>query len=226
MTKDKKLADHAGDQTIAVHTSRALNSTSAVAPPIWQTTTFSADTAEEFAAIAVETKPAEFYTRYGNPTHEQVEATIASLEGAERALVTGSGMGAIFAAVMSHLNKGDHVVGQRNHYAGTTTLFSEILPRWGIECTVVDQTRTEEFSAAVRPNTKLIYVETPTNPLMQITDLRAIAELGKSAGILTICDNTFPSPINQKPLSLGINATVHSATKYLCGHHDVTAGVI
>lgn len=226
MAKDKNLADHAGDQTIAVHTSRALNRTSAVAPPIWQTTTFSADTDEEFAAIAIEKKPAEFYTRYGNPTHAQVEATIASLEGAERALVTGSGMGAIFAGVMSHLNKGDHVVAQRNHYAGTTTLFSEILPRWGIECTVVDQTRTEEFSAAVRSNTKLIYVETPTNPLMQITDLRAIAELGKSAGILTICDNTFPSPINQKPLSLGIDATVHSATKYLGGHHDVTAGVI
>jgi len=226
MAKDKKLADDAGDQTIAVHTSRALNRTSAVSPPIWQTTTFSADNAEEFAAIAVETKPGEFYTRYGNPTHEQVEATIASLEGAERALVTGSGMGAIFAAVMSHLNRGDHVVAQRNHYAGTTTLFSEILPRWGIECTVVDQTRIEEFSGAVRPNTKLIYVETPTNPLMQITDLRAIAELGKSAGILTICDNTFPSPINQKPLSLGIDSTVHSATKYLGGHHDVTAGAI
>lgn len=226
MAKDKKLATDAGDQTIAVHTSRALNNTSAVAPPIWQTTTFSADTAEEFAEIAVETKPAEFYTRYGNPTHEQVEATIASLEGAERALVTGSGMGAIFAAVMSQLNKGDHVVAQKNHYAGTTTLLSEILPRWGIECTVVDQTRTEEFQVAVKPNTKLIYVETPTNPLMQITDLSAIAELGKSSGILTICDNTFPSPINQKPLSLGIDATVHSATKYLGGHHDVTAGVV
>ena len=226
MGKDKRLTEDAGDQTIAVHTSRPLNKTSAVAPPIWQTTTFGADTPEEFAAIAVETKPSEFYTRYGNPTHQQVEATIASLEGAEQALVTGSGMGAIFAAVMSHLDRGDHVVAQRNHYAGTTTLFSEILPRWGIECTVVDQTRAEQFSEALKPNTKLIYVETPTNPLMQITDLGAIAELGKSAGILTICDNTFPSPINQKPLSLGIDATVHSATKYLGGHHDVTAGVV
>jgi len=226
MAHDKKLPSDAGGQTIAVHTSRPLNSTSAVAPPIWQTTTFSAENAEEFAEIAVATTPSEFYTRYGNPTHKQVEATIASLEGAERALITSSGMGAIFAVVMSHLDRGDHVVAQRNHYAGTTTLFSEILPRWGIECTVVDQTRTEEFSAALKPNTKLIYVETPTNPLMQITDLGAIAALGKSAGILTICDNTFPSPINQKPLSLGIDATVHSATKYLGGHHDVTAGAI
>ena len=226
MAKDKKLADDVGGQTIAVHTSRSLNNTSAVAPPIWQTTTFSADNAEDFATIAVETTPAEFYTRYGNPTHKQVEATIAALEGAERALVMGSGMGAIFAAVMSHLDRGDHVVAQRNHYAGTTTLFSEILPRWGVECTIVDQTRTEQFSEALRPNTKLIYVETPTNPLMQITDLQAIAALGKSAGILTICDNTFPSPINQKPLSFGIDATVHSATKYLGGHHDVTAGVV
>ena len=226
MAHDKKLPSDAGDQTIAVHTSRPLNSTSAVAPPIWQTTTFSAENAEDFAEIAVAATPSEFYTRYGNPTHKQVEATIASLEGAERALITSSGMGAIFAVVMSHLDRGDHVVAQRNHYAGTTTLFSEILPRWGIESTVVDQTRTEEFSAALKPNTKLIYVETPTNPLMQITDLGAIAALGKSAGILTICDNTFPSPINQKPLSLGIDATVHSATKYLGGHHDVTAGAI
>ncbi len=218
--------NEAGAQTIAVHTSRALNRTAAVSPPIWQTTTFSAENAEDFAAIAIATKPSEFYTRYGNPTHSQVEATIASLEGAERALITGSGMGAIFALVMSHLDRGDHIIAQRNHYAGSTTLFAEILPRWGIECTVVDQTRSEEFSAALKPNTKLVYVETPTNPLMQITDLQAIADLARSAGILSVCDNTFATPINQRPLALGIDATVHSATKYLGGHHDVTAGAI
>lgn len=218
--------DEPGQQTVSVHTSRALNETTAVSPPIWQTTTFSAETAEDFAEIAIATKPTAFYTRYGNPTHRQVEATIAALEKGEAALITSSGMGAIFATVMSQLQKGDHIVAQRNHYAGSTTLFKEILPRFGIECTVVDQTRVDEFAAAIRPQTKVIYIETPTNPLMQITDLREIAAIGRGAKATTIVDNTFATPINQRPIEFGIDAVVHSATKYLGGHHDVTAGAI
>ena len=224
MSKESEIPP--GPQTIAVHTSKSLNTTAAVSPPIWQTTTFSAETAEDFAEIAIATKPAEFYTRYGNPTHKQVEATLAALEGGEAAIVSGSGMGAIFAAVMSNLESGDHIVAQRNHYAGSTTLFKEILPRWGIECTVVDQTDPQAFEGALRSQTKLIYVETPTNPLMQITDLRAIANLGSANKITTMIDNTFATPINQRPLELGIDAVVHSATKYIGGHHDVTAGAV
>jgi methionine-gamma-lyase len=215
-----------GPQTKAVYTSKKLNRTSAISPPIWQTTTFSAETAEEFAEIAVATKPAEFYTRYGNPNHKMVEETLAALEGGEAALVAGSGMGAIFAAIAGNLQSGDHVVAQRTHYAGTTTLLKEFLPRWGIAVTFVDQTRKSEFADAIRPQTKLIYVETPVNPLMQITDLRAIVELARTHGITTICDNTFATPINQRPLELGIDAVVHSATKYIGGHHDVTAGIL
>lgn len=215
-----------GPQTVAVHTSRHLNRTTAVSPPIWQTTTFSAETAEDFAEIAIAATPSAFYTRYGNPTHKQVEATIAALEGGEAALVTSSGMGAIFATVVSHLERGDHIVAQRNHYAGSTTLLKDILPRWGIGCTVVDQTDPDQFAAALTPQTKLIYIETPTNPLMQITDLRAIAELGRAAKVTTIVDNTFATPINQRPIEFGIDAVVHSATKYLGGHHDLTAGAI
>ncbi|MEP7271450.1 MAG: aminotransferase class I/II-fold pyridoxal phosphate-dependent enzyme [Acidobacteriota bacterium] len=224
--KPSKPREDAGPQTIAVHTSKHLNTTAAVSAPIWQTTTFSAETAEDFAEIAIAARPEAFYTRYGNPTHKQAEATIAALEGGEAALVTSSGMGAIFATVVSHLEKGDHIVAQRNHYAGSTTLFNEILPRWGIECTVVDQTDPSEFVSAMRPQTKLIYVETPTNPLMQITDLRAIAELGRSSKATTVVDNTFATPINQRPIELGIDVVVHSATKYLGGHHDLTAGAI
>jgi methionine-gamma-lyase len=215
-----------GAQTRAVQTSKDFNATHAVSPPIWQTTTFSAETAEDFAEIAISTRPSEFYTRYGNPTHRQVEATIAALEGGAAALVTGSGMGAIFAAVMSLVKCGDHVIAQRNHYAGTTTLFHEVFPRWGIECTVVEQEDTGAFEAALQPATRLIYAETPTNPLMQITDLREVAALARSRGVTTIVDNTFATPINQRPLELGIDAVVHSATKYLGGHHDVTAGAI
>jgi methionine-gamma-lyase len=215
-----------GPQTKAVYASKPLNHTSAISPPIWQTTTFSAETAEEFAEIAVATKPAEFYTRYGNPNHEMVEATLTALEGGEAALVASSGMGAIFAGIAGILRTGDHVVAQRNHYAGATTLLHEFLPRWGIEVSFVDQTNNLEFADALRPNTKLIYVETPVNPLMQITDLRFIVELAQRQGITTICDNTFATPINQRPLDLGIDAVVHSATKYIGGHHDVTAGVL
>ncbi len=222
----KEQFEMEGMQTKAVYAASKLNRTSSISPPIWQTTTFSAETAEEFAEIATATKPQEFYTRYGNPNHAMVEETLAQLENGEAALVFGSGMGAIFSAIASQLNAGDHIVAQRNHYAGATTLLKEILPRWGIEVSYVDQTRNHEFAAAVKPNTKLIYVETPVNPLMQITDLRFVAELAKQHNILTICDNTFATPINQRPLELGIDAVIHSATKYIGGHHDVTAGAM
>ncbi|MBS1789951.1 MAG: aminotransferase class I/II-fold pyridoxal phosphate-dependent enzyme [Acidobacteria bacterium] len=224
MNKDK--AEMKGLQTKSVYAAQKLNRTSAISPPIWQTTTFGAETAEEFAEIAIATKPQEFYTRYGNPNHAMVEETLAELEGGELALVFGSGMGAIFSAIASQLNIGDHIIAQRNHYAGATSLLKDILPRWGIEVSFVDQTSNAEFADAVKPNTKMIYVETPVNPLMQLTDLRFIVELAKSKGILTICDNTFATPINQRPLEFGIDAVVHSATKYIGGHHDVTAGAM
>src|ERR1051325_10700882 len=151
---------------------------------------------------------------------------MASLEGGEDALVTASGMGAISTSVMCLLDSGDHIVAQRNLYAGTAALLEDVLPRWGIECTFVDQTNAERWAEALRPNTKLIYAETPANPLMRLTDLEAVAALGKTRGITTIVDNTFATPINQRPLDYGIDVVVHSATKYLGGHSDVTAGVI
>jgi methionine-gamma-lyase len=215
-----------GFQTRAIHAGKGENRTHAVTPPIWQTTTFSADSSEHFAEIAMAVRPAEFYTRYGNPTHKEVEATVAALEGGEAALLTSSGMGAIFTALMSSLNAGDHIVAQTNHYAGAMTLFEELPRRFGVEVTLVDQTRTEEFAEALRPNTRVVYAESPTNPLMQITDLRAVAELARGRGITTIIDNTFATPVNQRPLEFGFDAVIHSATKYLGGHSDVTAGVI
>jgi len=222
----KETPDLEGLQSKSVYASKPLNRTSAISPPIWQTTTFSAETAEDFAEVAVATKPAEFYTRNGNPNHAMVEATLTALEGGEAAQVFSSGMGAIFAAMGCLLETGAHVVAQRNHYAGATTLMKEFLPRWGIEITYVDQTNNSEIAEAVRPNTKLIYVETPVNPLMQITDLRFVVELAKDRGVTTICDNTFATPINQRPLELGVDAVIHSATKYVGGHHDVTAGAL
>lgn len=215
-----------GMQTKAVHAARAHNKTRAVSSPIWQTATFRADSSEHFAEIATAMRPGEFYTRYGNPTHREAEATIAALEGGEAALVAASGMGAIFTAMLCNLRAGDHVVAQRNLYASTNTLIEELLPRWGIEHTFVEQTDAASFAEVLRPHTKLIYVETPTNPLMRITDLRAVAALGRERRITTMVDNTFATPVNQRPLELGIDVCVHSATKYLGGHSDITAGVV
>lgn len=213
-------------QTNCIHASRQFNRTSAVSPPIWQTTTFIAESAEHFVSLAKSVQPSEYYSRYGNPTHQQVEAVLTTLEGGESALLSASGMGAITTAVMSLLNQGDHVVAQRNLYANTAALLENLLPRWGIEVTFVDQTNADSWAAAIKSNTKLIYAETPTNPLMKLTDLSAVAEIGKRHGITIIVDNTFATPINQRPLDYGIDVVIHSATKYLGGHHDVTAGVI
>jgi methionine-gamma-lyase len=223
---DKDKAEPVGMNTKATHSDHVLQNTRSISPPIWQTTTFAADSAEELAETAASISPAQFYTRWGNPTHKQAEKVLADLEGGEAALVTSSGMGAIFAATTSFLQSGDHVIAQLSHYAGATSLFRDVLPRWGIECTFVDQTKPESFAAAVRPNTKLIYAESPTNPLLHVTDLRAVGDLGREHKITTIVDNTFSTPINQQPLASGIDVVVHSATKYLGGHFDVTAGAI
>lgn len=225
MERDEHAAGE-GFQTRAIHAGKGENRTHAVTPPIWQTTTFSADSSEHFAEIATAVRPAEFYTRYGNPTHKEVEATLVALEGGEAALLTSSGMGAIFTAMMSVLKTGDHVVAQTNHYAGAMTLLDELPRRFGVEVTLVDQTRAEAFAEALRPNTRVVYAESPTNPLMQVTDLRALSALARPRGVTTIVDNTFSTPVNQRPLELGIDAVIHSATKYLGGHSDVTAGVI
>jgi cystathionine gamma-lyase len=218
--------ENLGLQTRLLHEADILNETHAITAPIWQTTTFRGDSAEQLAELGTSVHPTEFYTRYGNPTHRQVETVMAALEGGEAALVTSSGMGAIFAAVMTGLESGDHVVGQTNHYSATGKLFRDILPRWRISSTLVDQTKTEAFPEAIRPNTKLIYIESPSNPLLHLTDIQAVADVARDKGIRTIIDNTFASPVNQLPIKLGIDVVVHAATKFLGGHHDLTAGVI
>lgn len=215
-----------GLQTRVLHGASHLNKTHALSAPIWQTTSFVADSPEAYAEIAGSSHPSEFYTRYGNPTHERVEHTLAQLEGGEAALVTSSGMGAITLAVMSQVRTGDHIVAQSDLYAGARALLRDFAPRWGVETTFVDQTKAEEFEAAIRPNTRLIYLESPSNPLLRLTDLKAVTSIAKERGITTVIDNTFATPVNQRPLELGVDIVIHSATKYLGGHHDLTAGAV
>ncbi|MCB6184494.1 aminotransferase class I/II-fold pyridoxal phosphate-dependent enzyme [Leeia sp. TBRC 13508] len=197
-----------------------------IVPPIYYSATFRAEDASAFAEMANTPRHSRYYTRYGNPVHDRVAAILAQLEGTDTALLTGAGMGAISTAVLALVSAGDHVVAQTRHYMSTTKLFDEVLPRFGVTVTLVEQTNVEAIAAAIQDNTRLIMLETPANPTLQLTDLSAIADIAKQNGILTIADNTLASPVNQQPHHLGIDIVVHSATKYLGGHHDITAGVI
>jgi methionine-gamma-lyase len=222
----RHASNGASPDTISIHSDRDLNPTSSVAPPIYQTANFAARSAEDFDVRSSQPRHPQFYTRYGNPTLQQTERVLASLEGAEAALLTASGMGAVTAAVLSTVSAGAHVVAQTNHYGGTLNLLRDLLPRFGVTVTQVDQRKVADFEKAMRPNTKLVIVESPSNPVMRLTDLSAVAKIARSRGALTLIDNTFATPLNQRPLELGIDLVFHSATKYFGGHSDLIAGVV
>ncbi|MGW5124016.1 trans-sulfuration enzyme family protein [Streptomyces sp. NPDC004069] len=215
-----------GTTTATVHADRHVHPDRAVAPPIYQTAAFSAASGERFAQGAVEPRGKDFYTRFGNPNHAQVAAVAAELEGTEAAMVTASGMAALTTAVLALVSAGDHVIGQKSTYGGTASVLLNLLPRLGVSTTLVDQRDPEAFERALTPQTRLVLVETPSNPLLQITDLRAVADLARAHGVLTLADNTFATPLNQRPAEHGIDVVWHSATKYLNGHSDVSAGVL
>lgn len=167
------------------------------------------------------------YPRYFNtPNQEYLSKKIAALEHAEDAIIFGSGMAAISTMFLAFLQKGDHLVVQNTLYGGTVNFIKEELPKYGIDYTFTSGYGVEDFENAIQTNTKLIHIETPSNPLMTITDMQAIAELGKSKGILTSMDNTFASPVNQNPIDFGIDMVMHSATKYFGGHSDICAGAV
>ncbi|MGX6969411.1 trans-sulfuration enzyme family protein [Vagococcus bubulae] len=165
------------------------------------------------------------YTRFGNPTVTAVEECITSLENASYGLAFSSGMAAI-NAVLFMLSQGDHLILGKNIYGGTFQIVTEFLTRFGIEHTFIDESDVSAWENAIQPNTKLFYLETPSNPLLTITDLKAVCNLAKKHHILTACDNTFMTPIHQHPLDLGVDIVIHSATKFINGHSDILAGLI
>jgi methionine-gamma-lyase len=197
-----------------------------VSPPIFQTSTYRLPTDERAAEAANAVNPARFYTRYGSPNTRICEAMIRDLDGAEAATVLGSGMAAISAALFSVLAAGDHVVAQTRHYTGTTTLLATMLPRLGVEVTLVDQSDAAALAAAVGTRTKVVLTETPSNPMLAITDLAAAGAAAAAHGAVMITDNTFASSFNTRPVEFGADLVVQSATKYLGGHSDITAGVV
>lgn len=167
------------------------------------------------------------YPRYFNtPNQEYLSKKIAALEHTEAGLIFGSGMAAISTTFLAFLKAGDHIVLQNTLYGGTTNFIREEFPKYGIEFTFTSGLKISDFEAAIKPNTKLIHIETPSNPLMTITDIEAVADLAKSKGIITTIDNTFASPVNQNPIDFGIDIVIHSATKYLGGHSDILAGTV
>src|SRR5712691_5820523 len=179
MNKQESLTD-LSIETLLIHIDRDLNPSTAVAPPIYQTSTFRSDSAQDFADRTAEPRHPEYYTRFGNPTLKQAERVLAALEGADAALVTASGMAAATSAVLTFVERGSHIVAQANHYGGTTTLLRDFLPKFGVETTFVDQREPAAFEKAIRPATKLVLVESPSNPVMHLTDLAAVAGITKS----------------------------------------------
>lgn len=219
-------ATRRGFSTRAIHGGAIPDVNKSVVPPIYQTATFRYDTVEEGARLGAETGPGYFYTRWANPTTDLFEQKVALLEGGEAALATSSGMAAIATAVLSLLRAGDHVVAPKAVYQATFELFHTVLPAYGVEVTFLDDPDVSAYERALRPATRLLYIETPNNPLLGVTDIGGVVALARAHGARTIADNTFATPYNQRPLDLGVDLVCHSATKYLGGHHDVTAGVV
>ena len=215
----------AGESTRSVHDEEPIDpSSGSVITPIYQTTTFGFTKADDVAE-AVEGRSGKFvYTRWDNPTTATLERKLASLERAEEAAFFSSGMAAISTSVLAFLKKGDHAVATRDLYGETFKLFNETLPSFGVRTTLVETSDIGEMRKAVKRGTKLVYCETPANPTVKIVDIAASSKVAHSVGALLFVDGTFASPVNQKPIELGADLVLHSATKYLNGHADVTAG--
>jgi cystathionine beta-lyase/cystathionine gamma-synthase len=193
-----------------------------LATPIYQTSTFEVTDMQEQLRL---TDSDTYYTRYGNPTSTVAEKAIAELEGADAALLFSSGMAAITTSILALVKSGDHIVAQRDIYGGVIKFLSKWLPKMGIETTFVDTNDIEQHERAIRPNTKLLHIESPTNPNVRVVDLEKITALAHKHGLITTIDSTFATPINCRPAEWGVDLVLHSGTKYFGGHSDIMCGI-
>lgn len=198
----------------------------AVAPPIVQTSNFAFKTVDDFRKSFEDEYSTWLYSRGLNPTVEILRKKLAALDSAEDCLVFNSGAAAIFAAVLANVKSGDHIVSVQGVYTWARKMFEEILPRFNVTHTYIDGTSIANFEKAIQPNTAIIYLETPNSWTFELQDLKAVAALAKEKNIITICDNSYCTPMYQKPIELGIDLSLQSATKYIGGHSDVVAGVL
>ena len=213
-------------ETLTVHAGVESNEFGAVVPPIYQTSTFAFERAEQGAKLFAGELQGYIYSRMGNPTVEGLEKAVAALEDGHAGLACGSGMAAIYTSFAALLQAGDHLVCSDAVYGPTCTLVETVLPRFGIDCTFVDASDIEAIESAVRPSTKVIYIETPGNPTLVVCDLEAVCRMAHQHGCSVVVDNTFMTPILQQPLRWGADIVVHSLTKFLNGHADVVGGMI
>jgi cystathionine beta-lyase len=223
--------DFPGDlspETLIQHLGEGLHPFSSVAPPLVQTSNFSFKTVAEMEASFHQALDGDgyCYSRISNPTVDLAEQKIAALEGAERCRLTSSGMSAISAAILANVESGAHVLCVDSVYAPVRSLFSDILARFGVNVTYADARDTESFLDLVKRETRVIYLESPTSHLFHLQDLRSIAAFAKAKGIVTMVDNTYATPLFQKPLELGVDYVLYSGTKYFGGHSDLSAGAI
>jgi methionine-gamma-lyase len=216
-----------GFATKAIHGGHSPNAAGALVTPIYQASTFRFASAEQGARRFALEEEGYIYTRLGNPNSTELEQKLALLEGAEAAVTTGSGMGAITSAFWTVLEPGDHIVAGKALYGCTFAFLGHGASKFGIETTFVDMSRLEEVEAALKPNTKVVYLESPANPTMTIADIAKICALAHTIpGCMVFVDNTYCTPYLQKPIELGADVVLHSATKYLNGHGDVIAGIV
>jgi cystathionine beta-lyase/cystathionine gamma-synthase len=213
--------------TRLIHTAEgAAPGATPLTTPIYETSTFVFDSAAAIEAHLAEPDGTFLYSRYANPTLTSLEAKLAEAEGAEAALVFGSGMGAISTTLMGLLSAGDEVVCSASIYGGTLHLLQSLLPRFGVRATFVDHEVSRDPRPAFSDRTKVFWFESPTNPTLRCVDVGRVAEACRAAGVTSVIDNTFATPYNQQPLALGVDLVMHSVTKYLNGHSDVTAGAL
>ena len=211
---------HQNFETLAIHAGQEADAaTGAVVPPIYQVSTYKQDGVGGL-------RGGYEYSRSANPTRTALEENLAALEGGRRGLAFASGLAAEDCLLRTVLSPGDHVVIPSDAYGGTFRLFSRVVERWGVQWSVADSSDPAAVRAELRPNTRLVWVETPSNPLLGITDIAALADVSRQAGVRLVVDNTFASPYLQQPLALGADVVVHSTTKYMGGHSDVVGGAL
>lgn len=222
-----KSNNYQGEMTRAIHAGEAPDpTTGASAPPIHMSSTFVTESVAGFSAHDLGEDSPFLYARWANPSVQMLEQKIAALQGTQDCLCTASGMAAAAAILLTFLSAGDHLVLSDVSYAGVAELARDTLPRYGVEVTPVDMSRLDAVAAAIRPNTKLVHVESPVNPILRLTDIAAVSKLAHEAGALVSADATFASPLGLDPTALGIDLVMHSTTKYFGGHGDAVGGAV
>lgn len=213
-------------ETLAIRTQAPVSAFREHAVPLYLTSSFRFDDAEHARALFAEEVPGQVYSRYANPNTDELVAKLCQLEGGEDGIVTASGMSAVFTAIAALVKAGDHVVSSRALFGSTHQLFTRVFPKWGVTTSYVDGSDAAAWEAALTPATRLLYVETPSNPGLELVDLAMLGALAASRGIPLLVDNCFATPVVQRPLALGASLVIHSATKYMDGQGRVLGGAI